>query len=78
MNKPKKLSVVIVEHARHCFMRDEDVPWSGLSTGFFWGNLRAKITKNGRGCNYIWHKVTCNDPNCPAIKAVHSSVLAEA
>lgn len=74
---PKKVSVVIVEHSNSCFLKSKEDPWSGITDGHYWGDWRAK-EKSGMGLHHIWHRVTCNDPNCPAIKAVHSSVLANA
>jgi hypothetical protein len=71
-----KLSRIIVKHREKCFMKNKDNPWSGLTNGHYWGNYAA--TPNVQGDYHIWHKVTCNDPNCPAIKAVHSSILANA
>lgn len=65
---------VIVPHSKKCFMKDRPNPWSGLTDGYYWGNFAA----NKKGSGHVWHRVTCNDPNCPAIKAVHSSILADA
>lgn len=76
MNVPKNLSVVIVGHLHSCFMKDKDNKWSGITDGYYWGNFKAK--KTSRGANHIWHRVICNDPSCPAIKAIHSSVLENA
>jgi hypothetical protein len=71
-----KLSRIIVKHRKNCFMKGKDNPWSGLTDGHYWGNYAAN--RNVRGDYHVWHKVRCNDPNCPAIKAVHSSILANA
>lgn len=71
-----KLSRVIVPHKRGCFMKGKNNVWSGLTDGYYCGNYAG--TKGVRGDYHIWHEVTCNDPNCPAIKIVHSSVLANA
>lgn len=57
-------------------MNGKDNPWSGITDGHYFGSFAAK---KGSSCaDHIWHRVTCNDPKCPAIKAVHSSVLANA
>jgi hypothetical protein len=76
MNKPKIRSIVIVPHSKDCFMKSPTNPWSGLTDGSFFGNFKANA--NAQTTHYVWHRVTCNDPNCPAIKAVESSVLIEA
>jgi hypothetical protein len=71
-----KLSRIIVKHREKCFMKNKDNPWSGLTDGYYCGNFAAN--KDSKYHGHIWHRVTCNDPNCPAIKAVHSSILANA
>lgn len=76
MSNTKVLSRVIVKHSGKCFMKKKPNPWSGLTDGHFWGNFEAK--EDTKGGNHIWHKVICNDPDCPAIKAVHFSVLVNA
>lgn len=76
MHVPKKLSMVIVRHRKGCFAKGSEHEWSGITKGHYWGNYAG--TEGVRGNHHIWHKVLCNDPNCPAIKAVHSSVLANA
>ena len=73
---PKKLSRIIVKHSKDCFMKGKDNPWSGITNGHYWGNFAAK--NGSTNSDHVWHRVICNDPNCPAIKAVHSSVLANA
>lgn len=73
MRTPHK-SRVIVPHNKDCFMKDREVPWSGIPTGTFWGNFAAN--KNTRNGHYLWIKVSCNDPKCKAIKAVDTTVLA--
>lgn len=71
---------VIVPHSIDCFMNGKENPWSGCideDEPFFFGNFNAN--KNATiGRYHIWVRVVCNDPSCPAIKAVHSSVLVEA
>jgi hypothetical protein len=52
-------------------------PWSGIIRGEFYGNYAANENVQ-RGKYNLWYKVVCNDPQCPAIKAVNSSVLADA
>lgn len=71
-----KLSKVIVPHDLNCRSRNSRDEWSGLISGHFWGNFAANENADSR--NHIWHKVTCNDPHCKAIKAVHFSVLSNA
>jgi hypothetical protein len=63
----KKLSRVI---------KNEKEPWSGIAVGHYFGNWNA--TENVIGDNHLWIKVSCNDPICDGIKAVHSSVLKKA
>lgn len=75
--KNKLKSKIIVPHSKDCFMSRSKYPFSGLTDGYFWGNFNANQNVK-RGNYHIWHKVICNDPNCPAIKAVHSSILADA
>jgi len=77
MTIPKIKSRVIIQHSKTCFAKGSKHEWSGFTSGYFCGNAFAnEHTKHG---NYhVWHKVTCNDTNCPAIKAVHSSILIEA
>jgi hypothetical protein len=70
-------SVVIVPHKKDCFMKGQKIKFSGIPNGYFWGNFKANSNVN-RGCYHLWIKTTCNDPNCPAIKAVHCNVLAKA
>jgi hypothetical protein len=69
-------SRIIVQHDKHCFMKDKDVPFSGIPVGTFWGNFAANEKANGR--SYLWVKVSCNDPKCKGIKAVDSEILATA
>jgi hypothetical protein len=57
-------------------MKREANPWSGIPVGHFFGNWNA--TEKVVGDNHLWIKVSCNDPICNGIKAVHSSVLKEA
>jgi hypothetical protein len=74
MKAPKYLSRVIIKHSKKCFMKRQANPWSGVILGDgYYGNFTAK--KQG---HHLWYKVQCNDPDCEAIKAVHSSVLIEA
>lgn len=74
--KNKYKSRVIAPHKKDCFMKGQDVPFSGIPVGTFYGNFAAnEKTKQG---HHLWIRVSCNDPKCSAIKAVHSSVLAEA
>jgi hypothetical protein len=69
-------SRVIKKHSRNCYMRGKSNPWSGVIDGTFWGNFAAN--PNSRGASYLWVKVTCNDPRCSALKAVHTQVLVDA
>lgn len=55
-------------------MRGQSIPWSGITEKSFYGNFAAN--PNVRGSGHLWYVVTCNDPKCPAQKAVHSTVLA--
>ena len=75
MKRPYK-SRVIVKHSKGCFMKDKDSPWSGIVVGSYWGNFAANETRNGSYA--LWYKVSCNCPDCKAIKAVDSFVLADA
>lgn len=75
--KNKIKSKVIVPHSDDCFMQRNSKPFSGLTDGYFWGNWNANANAK-RGNHHIWHRCTCNDSSCPAIKAVHSSVLVDA
>jgi len=68
-------SVIIEKHSKKCFMRNKTNPWSGIIKGSFYGNYRAN-SKATHGRHHLWYNVLCNDPHCPAIKAVHSEVLA--
>lgn len=70
-----KLSKVIVPHSEECRSKG-DWEWSGIIKGEFYGNHAANEGK--RSTWHKWYKVGCNDPECPGIKAVHSSVLAKA
>lgn len=70
-------SIIKVPHSKGCFAKGGHHEWSGLTDGHYWGNAYGNDTAK-HGCNHIWIRVTCNDPNCPAIKAVHSSILIEA
>jgi hypothetical protein len=76
MRLPKKFSRVIVKHSKDCFMRDRLNPWSGLTDGHYCGSIAAR--EGVEPSDHIWHRVTCNNPKCPAIKAVHFSVLINA
>lgn len=71
----KLKSRVIVPHSKDCFMKDNPVPFSGIPDGTYFGNFAANKKAHG---HYLWIRVTCNDPKCPAIKAVSANVLAEA
>jgi hypothetical protein len=72
-------SQVIVQHSENCFVKNHSHPWSGIPVGTFWANKKAGLVIRGRkSTNELWVKVSCNDPKCPAIKAVHYSVLSEA
>lgn len=69
-------SIIIAPHSENCVMRGKKHGWSGLldpKHPYYYGNFKAKIAK--RGNNHIWYNVLCNDPDCPAVKAVHISVL---
>lgn len=68
-------SRVIIQHKPGCFMKGKEVPWSGIPAGTFWSNYAANPKQSGHHC---WIKVSCNDPSCPAIKAVHVNTLANA
>lgn len=57
-------------------MKGKSIEFSGIPIGTFWGNFAANPTARGRST--FWIKVSCNDPKCPAIKAVDSFVLADA
>lgn len=70
-------SKVIAPHKKDCFMNRSKVPWSGIIKETYWGNFAANRNAT-RGRNYMWHVLTCNDPSCTALKAVHSNVLSEA
>lgn len=78
MSKKSNLkSRVIVRHSQSCFYRGTNKnPWSGIPVATFWGNFAANSGK--RGSSYLWISVSCNDPNCPAIKAVDSRILEKA
>jgi hypothetical protein len=71
----KLKSRVIVKHSKNCFMKGDPVPFSGIPVGTFFGSFAANEKVGG---HHFWIKVTCNDPNCPAIKAVSAQVLREA
>jgi predicted RNA-binding protein with PUA-like domain len=71
--KNKIKSKVIVPHHSKCRIRE----WSGIITGKLYGNYAANEEAK-RGKHHLWYKVSCNDPQCKGIKAVHSSVLADA
>lgn len=73
----KHKSRVIVPHCKDCFAKGNEHPWSGIPVGTFFGNYAAN-EETRHGYHHYWIKVSCNDPKCPAIKAVHSSVLVEA
>ena len=75
MDKKINKSRIIVPHSEDCIMKDKPVPWSGIPDGFFFGNYVANgQAKSGR--HHVWIRVTCNDPKCPAIKAVDTKVLS--
>ncbi len=72
-------SKVIVPHSKSCTSKNSKYVWSGLLDSeqpYYYGNWAANIT--GGAINHIWYRVLCNCIKCPAIKAVHSSVLIEA
>jgi hypothetical protein len=74
--KNKVLSKLIVPHSDHCRSKH----WSGVldeKKPAFFGNYNANENAK-RGNSHYWYRVLCNDPNCKGIKAVHSSVLADA
>jgi len=71
-----KLSRVIKEHNSKCFMKGRDNPWSGIIEKDFYGTFAAN--PKGKSTHHKWYAISCNDPNCPALKAVHSKVLKEA
>lgn len=57
-------------------MKNKEHPFSGIIKGSFFGSATAN--KNTvRDKKHFWYEVVCNDVNCEAIKAVHSSVLKE-
>lgn len=64
-------SKIIVPHIRGCSSN-----WSGILDGQYYGNFAANIKNKGRD-HHLWYRVVCNNPGCDAIKAVHSSVLAD-
>lgn len=68
-----KNSVVIVPHDKDCVSSK----WSGITDGFYYGNYNASPNTK-LGSHHLWYKIVCNDPKCKGIKAVHSSVLANA
>jgi hypothetical protein len=68
-------SKVIVPHSPGC--KSE---WSGILDannqsfpGNYYANPNAKV-----GRFHFWYRVLCNNSDCKGIKAVHSSVLADA
>jgi hypothetical protein len=71
--KNKKKSFLLIPHSKECRCKH----WSGIVDGSYYGNYAGneKVTV---GRYHLWHKVSCNDPNCKGIKSVHSSVLADA
>lgn len=75
MKRKQKLSFVLIEHSMDCRYRGKkENPWSGIVNGSFFGNFAGNPNvKYGR--SHYWITVTCNCTTCPAIKAVHSSVL---
>jgi hypothetical protein len=70
--KNKIKSKVIVPHDKTCRIME----WSGVIAGRFHGNYAAN--ENAINNHHLWYKVVCNDTQCKGIKAVHSSVLADA
>lgn len=57
-------------------MKNKLNPWSGLLCKYkptLYGNAYAN-DQDGKG-THVWYRMTCNDPKCLAIKAVHSSIL---
>lgn len=74
-------SYVIVDHSDKCIYTGRfENPWSGIPSGTFWSDKVAgtKKIRGKKSNNHLWVKVTCNDPRCKGIKAVHSSVLVDA
>lgn len=70
----------IVPHSEDCWYRDGRNPWSGIldkQRPSFFGNWNAKADVQ-IGRDHLWYVVVCNCPQCPARKAVHSSVLVNA
>lgn len=68
MRIPKKLSVTYTSCKPGCTSG-----WSGIPDGYYFGDIKGN--PNGKVTHDIWIKVLCNDPKCPGIKGVHSSVL---
>lgn len=72
-------SKVIVPHNKKCFAKNSKNTWSGIpdkEKPYYWGNWAANESEFRN--NHLWIRILCNDPNCPAIKAVHNSVLIKA
>lgn len=80
MTKPRKFKI-IGTHAKNCIgMQNVErktwtSPWSGVIKRTIFCNWNG--TQACRGNHYMYHVVSCSDPNCPAEIIVHSSVLTE-
>jgi hypothetical protein len=77
MKTPIKVSFLKTHHSKECFVRSHPNPWSGVIKGSFWATYSGNPNTT-RGNYHLWYNVVCNDPNCPGVKAVHSSVLVNA
>lgn len=69
-----KLIRTIVKHSKKCRYKGDTNPWSGLITASFNGNFAGNQIHGG---NHKWFTVPCNDPNCNALRAIHSKVIKD-
>lgn len=58
-------------------MKEVENPWSGIVKRNDFRNYAAN-KNGGQGEHHLYNILSCNDPNCPAELAVHSSVLRKA
>lgn len=73
-------SKVIVKHLKDCWAlkkrmkRKWGTEWSGVIVDSYFGNYAGN--KGKQGSRYYYHAISCNNPNCPAIKIVSAKAIA--
>lgn len=68
-------SAIINTRSFPSWAKDSEYEWSGvLKNQPYHGNAYAN--PDAKYAHHLWYPILCNNVNCTAIKAVHSSVLA--